>query len=151
MRVCVDTSVFIDVLKDESNGYQDKLYLALARNEKLIAPVIVYGELMPQFKGNTQLLEEFLSDHRVEIEPLNISAVSEAARRWMKYLGRKKKLKCPQSSHSLELKAHFLSDFFIGGFAASRCDAILTRNRGIFKAYFPDLAGYENCLMEDID
>ena len=148
MKVCVDTTVFIDVLKDESNGYQDKLYLALARNERLIIPVIVYGELMPQFKGNTQSLAAFLSDHRVEIEPLDISAVSEAAKRWMKYLGRKKKLKCPQCGHALEFKAHFLSDFFIGGFAVSRCDAVLTRDRGIFKAYFPDLTGYENCLVD---
>lgn len=148
MKICVDTTVFIDILKDESNGYQDKLYLALARNERLIIPVIVYGELMPQFKGNTQLLAEFLSDHRVEIEPLDISAVSEAAKRWMKYLGRKKKLKCHQSGHELEFKAHFLSDFLIGGFAVSRCDAVLTRDRGIFKAYFPDLDGYENCLVD---
>jgi len=92
MKVCIDTTVFIDVLKDESSGYQDKLYLALARNEKLIAPVIVYGELMPQFKGNTQLLEAFLSDHRVEIEPLETSAVSEAAPKMDEILGTKKEI-----------------------------------------------------------
>ena len=50
MRVCVDTTILIDILKDEFRDYQDKLYTALARGEGLVAPSVVYGELMPQFE-----------------------------------------------------------------------------------------------------
>ena len=66
---------------------------------------------------------------------MDLDSVIIAGARWMKYLKRKPKTKC--------LKDHFLSGFFIGGFALSRCDAILTRDRGIYKKYFPDLKKYE--------
>jgi hypothetical protein len=42
----------------------------------------------------------------------------------------------------LERKEHFLSDFYIGGFALAQCDAILTRDRGIYGKYFADLPLY---------
>lgn len=66
--------------------------------------------------------------------------------RWTAYLKRKPKMKCPSCRQVLEQRAHFLSDFLIGGFASAECEAILTRDRGIYQTYFPDLKGYENCL-----
>jgi hypothetical protein len=94
----------------------------------------------------TKLLDKFLSEHRIEITPLDTISATIAAKSWIKYLKRKVKIKCPQCGYQLIHRAHFLSDFFIGGFASARCDAIITRDRGIYKKYFPDLVGYENCL-----
>ena len=146
MRVCIDTTILIDILKDEFGSFQDKLYTALARRENLIAPSVVFAELMPQFKGNTKLLDEFLEEHKIAIESLDIGSVIAAAQAWMKYLKRKTKAKCPQCGQRLNLKEHFLSDFYVGGFASAKCDAILTRDRGIYTKYFPALVGYEHCL-----
>ena len=146
MRICVDTTILIDILKDEFRNFQDKLYTALRQKEELIAPSVVYAELMPQFGENTKQVEEFLGEHKILIEPLDKESVKRAAVSWMKYLKRKTKLKCPQCGHHLIYRAHFLSDFYIGGFALEKCDSILTRDRGIYKKYFPALAGYENCL-----
>ena len=109
MRVCVDTTILLDILKDEFRSFQDKLYSALEKKENLVAPSVVFAELMPQFRGDT-------------------------------------KPKIPHCGRKLNLKEHFLSDFYIGGFAATRCDAILTRDRGIYTKYFPSLAGYQECL-----
>ena len=53
MRVCIDTTVLIDILKDEFREFQDMLYTALETGETLVSPAIVYGELMPQFRGDT--------------------------------------------------------------------------------------------------
>jgi len=64
LRVCVDTTILLDILKDEFRNFQDKLYTALARKEHLVAPPVVFAELMPQFKGNTKLLEAFLEEHK---------------------------------------------------------------------------------------
>jgi predicted nucleic acid-binding protein len=146
LRVCVDTAILIDILKDEYRSFQDKLYTALERRENLVAPSVVYAELMPQFKGNTKMLSQFLEEHKIIVEPLGVDSVVAAAQAWMRYLKRKKKEKCPQCGLKLNLKKHFLSDFYIGGFASAKCDAILTRDRGIYTKYFPELVGYENCL-----
>jgi len=146
LKICVDTTILIDILKDEFRTFQDKLYTALARNETLISPSVVYAELIPQFKGRTKLLDEFLKEHKIVIEPLGVDSVIAAAQSWMKYLKRKKRVKCPQCGLKLDLKMHFLSDFYIGGFASVECSAILTRDRGIYNKYFPELIGYEDCL-----
>ena len=146
MRICVDTTILLGILKDEYKNFQDKLYTALERREDLFAPSVVYAELMPQFKGKTTLLDEFLEEHKIIIEPLRVDSVIAAAQAWLKYLKRKKSVKCPQCGLKLDLKKHFLSDFYIGGFASAKCDAILTRDRGIYTKYFPELVGYEDCL-----
>ena len=146
MRVCVDTTILLDILKDEFRIFQDKLYTALARRENLVTPSVVFAELMAQFKGNTKQLGEFLEEHKIVTEPLDLDSVIAASKSWMKYLKRKTKVKCPQCGHKLNLKEHFLSDFYIGGFASAKCSAILTRDRGIYTKYFPQLDGYEDCL-----
>jgi len=58
MRVCVDTSILIDILKDEFRKYQEKLYDALRKGENLVAPVVVYAELIPQFHGDAKPLQQ---------------------------------------------------------------------------------------------
>ena len=150
MRVCVDTTLLLDILKDEFRSFQDKLYTALERREMLVAPSVVYAELMPQFKGNTKQLEAFLEEHKIVIEPLDVDSAGAAARAWMRYLKRKAKATCPHCGRKLNLKEHFLSDFFIGGFASAKCNAILTRDRGIYSKYFPNLSGYEDCLSPNV-
>ena len=146
MRICVDTTILIDVLKDEFRPFQEKLYQAIAANERLVSPSVVYGELMPQFKGDEKQLTDFLSDHKIAVEPLDTDSVCSAARSWLKYLKRKEKVICPNCGQILLPRIHFLSDFYIGGFASAKCDAILTRDRGIYKKYFPALIGYAECL-----
>ncbi len=146
MKICVDTTILIDILKDEYRSYQEKLYTALERREVIVAPSVVFAELMPQFKGKTNLLKSFLNEHKIKIEPLDVDSTINAGIRWMKYLRRKSKKKCPHCGHILKFKEHFLSDFYIGGFAVIKCDTILTRDRGIYRKYFPELRGYENCL-----
>ncbi len=142
----MDTTILIDILKDEFHEYQEKFYLAYSKKEQLIAPTVVYAELMPQFKGDTDLLDTFLNDHKISIKPLGIDSAVEASKRWMKYLKNKSKKRCRHCKKVLDFKEHFLSDFYIGGFAISQCDSILTRDRGIFNKFFSELKGYDNCL-----
>ncbi|MFC1815388.1 type II toxin-antitoxin system VapC family toxin [Thermodesulfobacteriota bacterium] len=149
MRVCVDTTILLDILKDEFRSFQDKLYDALARRENLVAPAMVFAELMPQFKGNPRQLDEFLEEHKIAIEPLDVDSAIAAVQAWIKYLQRKTKVKSPQCGRKLNIKEHFLSDFYIGGFASAKCSAILTRDRGLYTKYFPTLVGYEDCLKHD--
>lgn len=146
MRICVDTTILLDVLKDEYRAFQEMLYAAIEKAENLVAPAVVFAELIPQFRGDVKSLQQFLGEHKIVVRPLDIESVTLAANAWMKYLKRKKKAQCPQCGYELESKEHLLSDFYIGGFALARCDAILTRDRGIYRKYFPELNGYGGCL-----
>ena len=85
----MDTVVLIDFLKDEFRSFQEKLYAALAAKETLIAPTVVFAELMPQFKGHTKKVRSFLKDHKISIFDLDLDSVSIAGTRWMAYLKRK--------------------------------------------------------------
>jgi predicted nucleic acid-binding protein len=143
LKICVDTVVLIDVLKDEFRADQERLYAALTAKESLIIPTVVFAELMPQFEGDTKKGRSFLKDHKISIFDLDLESVSIAGTRWMRYLKRKTKMKCPDCSHQFSQRAHFLSDFYIGGFALAKCDAILTRDRGIYGKYFPELKNYK--------
>jgi predicted nucleic acid-binding protein len=146
MRICVDTAILINILKDESRSFQDIFYSALSARETLVVPVVVFAELLPQFGGGRKMTASFLKDHKVQIEPLNLEAAVVAGQRWIEYLKKKTKVKCPGCGYLLPQREHILSDFYIGGFSLTQCDAILTRDRGIYKKYFSDLLGYGNCL-----
>jgi predicted nucleic acid-binding protein len=86
LRICVDTTILIDILKDEFRPFQEKLYEAIEKNETLVTPSVVYGELMPQFRGDEKEASAFLADHKIEIEPLDKQSVAAAVRAWIKYL-----------------------------------------------------------------
>ncbi|MBA4373178.1 MAG: hypothetical protein C0402_10000 [Thermodesulfovibrio sp.] len=143
MRVCIDTTVLIDILRDEFPDSQQLLYTALERHEVLISPVLVVAELMPQFSGDMPLLHSFLEDHQIITEPLDVQSVTIAGIRWMNYLKRKSKVICHECGAVIDRKEYVLADFYIGGFALNRCDAIITRDRGVYKKYYPDLKTYE--------
>jgi len=118
-------------------------YAALASKKTLVAPTVVFAELMPQFSGDTKQVASFLKDHKIKVESLDLDAVIIAGERWMRYLKRKTKTKCPNCGIRLSAREHFLSDFYIGGFAIAKCDSILTRDRSIYKKYFPELRSYD--------
>jgi predicted nucleic acid-binding protein len=146
MRVCIDTAILLDILKDESRPSQEIFYSALSAREALVIPVVVFAELLPQFGGDSKLTDSFLKDHKIHVEPLDLEDAIVAGRRWIRYLKAKTKSKCPGCGHPLATKEHLLSDFYIGGFASTKCQAILTRDRGIYIKYFPELKGYGDCL-----
>ena len=86
MRICVDTAILIEILKDEFRRYQEMLYDALRKGEDLVARVVVYAELIPQFQGDARPLQQFLREHTVDVQPLDVDAVTAAANAWVKYL-----------------------------------------------------------------
>ena len=144
MRICVDTSILIDILKDEFREYQELFYSALQAGEVLVIPAIVFAEILPEFQGNIQEASQFIGDHSIRVESLDQQAAALAAQRWMTYLKKKTKIACPHCRATLPHKSQVLSDFYIGGFALSHCDALLTRDRGIFSKYFAELKNYNH-------
>lgn len=139
MKICVDTVIFIDVLKDEHPQVQEKFYGALEEGISLIASVVTLAELLPQFLGNRKELLTFLGDHRIKIMDIDAASAFVASERWMVYLNKRKIKQCPSCNAPVPGRDQILADFLIGGFALTHCEGILTRDRGIYKKYFSDL------------
>ena len=139
MKICIDTVIFIDILKDEYPKTQEKFYDALEDGQTLVASVITAAELMPQFQGNRKELITFLKDHHIKVMEVDVESTLTASERWMRYLKKKKTKRCPSCKASISGRDQILADFLIGGFAITHCDRILTRDRGIYRKYFSDL------------
>ena len=128
MITAVDTSVLLDVfLPDEHHGPHSKKWLRDAYDQGAILVCdIVYAELVPAF-GNRATLEEALQEISARISPIDTAIAYEAGLRWLRYR---------QAGGPRE---RIISDFLIGAHAYATADTFLTRDRGFYTTYFPEL------------
>ena len=131
MISAVDTSVLLDVfLPDERHGPTSREWLrdAYDRGAILVCDV-VYAELVPAFNDRSKL-DGALREINVTLSPIDTAIAYEAGARWLRYRqagGPRKRI---------------ISDFLIGAHAAARADTFLTRNRGFYTTYFPELKNF---------
>lgn len=131
MISAVDTSVLLDVfLPDERHGPRSKEWLrnAYDRGAILVCDV-VYAELVPAFEGRSKL-DEALREINVTISPIDTSIAYEAGLRWLRY------------RQAGGPRTRIISDFLIGAHAIALADAFITRDRGFYETYFPELRGF---------
>lgn len=129
MISAVDTSVLLDIFSADVNyGPQSKQRLRNARNKgDVIICGIVYAELVPAF-DNQAKLDKALQALKVKHSSLNKRIAYEAGLCWRQYRqagGPRKRI---------------ISDFLIGAHAMIKADAFLTRDRGFYRSYFPNLS-----------
>lgn len=128
MIVAVDTNVIIDVLTgDRTFGPESKRLLGQAFDSgQLVICELVYAELVPQFDDRAAL-DAALDEMGLQIAPAGLEVAWLAGRKLLDYRtnggGRQR----------------ILADFFIGAHAVLRADVLLTRDRGFYKTYFPEL------------
>ena len=128
MITAVDTSVLLDVfLPDERHGEQSKEWLRTAYDAgAIIVCDIVYAELAPAF-GDRATLDGALTEINAAASPINSTIAYDAGLRWMRYRragGPRKRI---------------ISDFLIGAHAVAVADTFLTRDRGFYSTWFPEL------------
>ena len=128
MITVVDTSVLLDVfLMDDQHGPRSRQWLRTAYDEgAVIACDLVYAELVPAF-GDRPVLDRTLREINVTLVPIDMSIACEAGLRWMRY------------RRAGGQRTRILSDFLIGAHALAKVDTFLTRDRGFYATYFPDL------------
>ena len=130
MITAVDTSVLMDVfLPDERHGPRSKELLrdAYDRGAIFICEV-VYAELVPAFDDRATL-DAALREISAAISPIDTDIAFEAGQRWSGYR---------QAGGS---RNRIITDFLIGAHAVVKAEIFLTRDRGFYSTYFPELHG----------
>jgi hypothetical protein len=151
MITAVDTNILLDILIPGA-PHGDESELALAEALRAGAVVIsdpVYAELAVHF-AEQEKLDRFLADTGLRLEPSNADVLYRAGTAWSEYLRRRPALACPQCGVTQELhcnecgasiqpRQHVVADFIIGAHALVQADQLLTRDRGYYATYFPEL------------
>ena len=126
----VDTNVLQDVLVSNAPHHAQSvecLRVAYDRGTLLVCD-IVYANLVPAF-GERVVLDRALREIGVIVFPINSDIAWEAGARWMRYRqagGPRKRI---------------ITEYLIGAHAITSADAFLTRDRGFYTSYFPELTG----------
>jgi len=129
MISAIDTNILLDVfLPDKMFAEQSARLLKLAYDEgALIICEIVYAELVPQF-GDRRRLDSALATLNVSVSSSNTDIAFLAGEKWGQY------------KKSGGTRERIITDFLIGAHASIKAERFLTRDRGFYKPYFPELS-----------
>lgn len=128
MIAAVDTNVILDVVLNDP-GFADRSHGLLAEaydSGSMVVCSVVYAELAPQFDAKADL-DSVLSTLCIKVNPIHGDTAWLAGRKWAEYRaggGDRKRI---------------LPDFLIGAHALLHAECLLTRDRGFYKTYFPEL------------
>jgi predicted nucleic acid-binding protein len=128
MITAVDTNILLDIFfPDKTFASESARLLKIAYDDGALNICdIVYAELVPQFKKRS-LLDETLTKLSVSLSPVDSEIAFLAGEKWGIY------------RRSGGKRERIITDFLIGAHALLKADRFLTRDRGFYRSYFPDL------------
>lgn len=128
MITAVDANVLLDIfIAGDRHGPQSKERLVAAYDAgAIVVSDVVYAELVPSFRDRAAL-DSALQELGATLSPIDSSIAYEAGLRWKRY----RAVGGPRN--------RIIADFLIGAHAMAVADVFLTRDRGFFSTYFPEL------------
>jgi predicted nucleic acid-binding protein len=123
--VLVDSSVLADVVTHDARqqSVAERAIIRAGRHRELVINAIIFAEVSIPFERIEELDDRLKGLFQVEEVPLEAAFL--AGKAFLNYRKRGGSRRSP------------LPDFFIGAHAAVRGHALLTRERGGFRSYFP--------------
>ena len=124
--------------------------MAALQTGAVVIGEVVYAELAAQFSRQEEL-DHFLADSYIVLKVSSVEALYRAGMAWRLYCSRRPEaLVCPSCGEPMDVvcaacaakiqpRQHVVADFLIGAHALVEGDKLLTRDRGYYRTYFPEL------------
>ena len=128
MITALDTNILLDVFRSVAPQHDESSARVRSAHDAgaIIVCDVVYAELVPGFVERAAL-DGALRAVNARLSPIDSAIAWEAGVRWRRY----RRAGGPRT--------RILADFLIGAHALAAADVFLTRDRGFYETYFPDL------------